>query len=338
MSNVSDQGLQFTILTCRPQDQDFRYHLACELRALGHSVTYIYLKRRPVATDMSAGVVETWSVGRLARHFVAMNRKASRHVVFNSTNLAFAGLCAGLRLLSPRAFWVFDLHDDLLYGSTGIDRRVAKARQAVSLALSDISVHAAPTLKELFPRSIHLGNGSSLPQTAKVCDDPHRVLVIARFDERFDFALMAEVATQNAEFSFDLFGQVVGRPEDVARQLDALRQLAPNVSYHGPYSDPDLNGLLSRYLLSFAPYKIDHPLTRYIDPLRYYHCLATHTGIVTTAIPQALVMADRLQIIGAAHEFGHAAERALAGRSGNGVSWREIAERLVRLVLRTGAS
>ncbi|MDB5701995.1 MAG: tuaH 2 [Sphingomonadales bacterium] len=322
--------LDFIVLTCRLRRNDFRHHLARELAGLGHKVLYIYLKRRPELTDLATGETRQLSLPDLVRFFWSFRKKRRKPVVFNSTNLVFPVLNAFLRRISGTR-WVTDMHDDLLYDAHGGRRVRERVKLALMVSQSDVIVHAAPTLQELFPHSHHLGNGSSLPALPKTREDRSQVLVIASLDDRFDFELMQSAALADPARHFSIHGHIV-KGGDAGAALDRLLSITSNISYHGPYADPDLPALFARYLVSFAPYRVDHQLTRYIDPLRFYHCLATDTGLVTTAIPQALVMTDRLKIIHDAQEVGEAIDRAIAERTQPGTSWHDVAVRLVAIL------
>ncbi len=328
---MSAAPLEIVLLTVRPRDTDFRYHLARELHALGHHVRYVFLKRHPELEDLSSGERRTMSLPELVRWFAGFRRQRVRPVVFNSTNLAFPGLCALLRAVSGTR-WVFDMHDDLLYEDRGLSRARKIARQRLLLATSDVVVHAAPALQQLFPQSQHIGNGSSLQPLPKVRRDPRAVLVLASLDRRFDFDLMRAVATRLPGHRFDIYGRVTLNDPAVAAMLDALLAAAPNIAYHQAYSDPELPGILARYLVAFAPYKVGIRFTDYIEPLRFHHCLASDTGLVSTAIPQALRMADHIELVRDADEAEAAFARAAERGGGGARSWREVAERLVAII------
>ncbi len=60
-----------------------------------------------------------------------------------------------------------DMHDDLRYHNTGIKRLREGAIVRLLDACSHVTVNAAPTLAELFPRSLHLGNASHLRPIAR---------------------------------------------------------------------------------------------------------------------------------------------------------------------------
>lgn len=317
-------GLDIIILTCRRADSDFRYHLARELHALGHRVTYIFLKRVPEVTDFSTGHTERWSFPKLLRYFAALRKRPHRPVVFNSTNLAFVGTSVLLRRLSGTR-WCLDMHDDLLYETTGLTRLRARLALKLLTANSDIIVHAAATLGTLFPRSVHIGNGSSLEALPKTRQDPAHVLVIASLDKRFDFQLMTAAARTCPNRRFEIYGHISQGNPVVAQMLQQLLEESRNISYHGAYTDPDLPTLLGRYLVVFAPYRTGIRLTEYIDPLRFHHCLASHTGLVSTAIPAAQQMRDRIELIDAATQLDAALDRAIAHPGGPARTWRDVA-------------
>ena len=326
-------ALNFIILTCRPKDFDFRYHLAFELNALGNAVTYIFLKRRPLILDMATGKSVEMTMFRFLVWFGRLRTRSPDTLVFNSTNLAFPFLNALLRTISGTR-WILDMHDDLLYSFQGVARWRAACAQRFILSQSDLVVHAAPTLKRLFPRSHHIGNGSSLQALPKTREDQHRVLVMASLDRRFDFDLMAAAAATLPRHSFDIYGRISQGDADIRAHLSALTTKNPNVTYHGPYSDLDLPGLMARYIVAFAPYRVGIRITEFIDPLRFYHCLASNTGLVSTAIPQAVAMQDRIVIMTDITQLEAALDRAIQERSGETTSWYAVAEKLMAVVAR----
>jgi hypothetical protein len=59
----------------------------------------------------------------------------------------------------------------------------------------------------------------------------------------------------------------------------------------------ELPPILERYRISIAPYRTGTDLTRYIDPLRFYHCLNAGLEVVSTDIPQARFMAKHIHVV-----------------------------------------
>lgn len=321
------------LLTCRPAHSDFRSHLARELTALGHDVTYVHLKRIPGIVDLASGTVKVLTLPQLVRRFRQLRRlpAAERPFVFNSTNLAWPGLSVLLRLVGG-APWCLDLHDDLLYDTKGVARLKARVAQRLLVASSDLMVHSAPSLGRLFPHSHHVGNGSSLQPLPKTRRDPAYVLVLASLDSRFDFDLMAETARACPERRFEIHGRISQNDPATRSALDRLLAAESNISYHGPYTDLDLPDLLARYLVAFAPYRVGVRVTDYIDPLRFYHCLASGTGLVSTPIPAAVDLNDRIEVVTSAAEVDAALDRATDRSGGPARTWREVAVHVSRLM------
>lgn len=314
------------MLTCRLKDSDFRYPLACEFAALGHPVTHIFLNRRPVMTDVASGRTTMLSLPALFRLFFGFRLRQLRPIVFNSTDLAFPLISIVLRMISGTT-WCLDIHDPLLYDSVGFDRWTKGLALSALLSNSDIVVHASPALGELYPGSIHIGNASSVEALPKVRCDESVVLILASLDDRFDFDLLDRVAGSLPERRFEIFGRIHRNKAAVEATLRQITQAHRNVSYMGPYSDTMLPQLLSRYVVTFAPYKVDRT-TALIDPLRFYHCTAANVGVVSTAIPQAVVLRDWIEVVGEGDDVEGALRRAVINRRGPIRTWRQVAEQL----------
>ena len=110
--------------------------------------------------------------------------------------------------------------------------------------------------------------------------------------------------------------------------------------HRGPYSSADLVNLTAEFSIGLAPYRVNSQLTRYIDPLRYYHCLNAGMEVVTTDIPQARLLADRLHVLHAPSEFAklimelgaNAEARRNRDPGAHLAAWRERAESLMKIV------
>jgi hypothetical protein len=322
--------LDIIILTVRERNKDFRFPLFEELAALGHRVDYVFLNRRPQFTSTQVVGSQVMSLSAFLCYMAGMRRRGRKPVVLNSTNLVYPGLTTLLRLLAGGG-WVLDMHDDLLYDSRGWRRLANRLRLRVLLANSDMIVHAAPTLVRQFPRSQHIGNGSSLKPLPKVDVDPKRVLVMSSFDGRFDVEFMRAAAQASPTYRFDLYGHVVAG-SGIQPAFAELLRTCHNVRHLGSYSDPQLPELLAHYRLSFAPYKVRHHLTDYIDPLRFYHCLNSGVAVVSTAIPQALAMPDNIHVVRDPAEVPVALAWATVRPVTPVRNWRDVAKRLVTLV------
>jgi hypothetical protein len=327
------------LLTCRPRAVDFRAALADELAAMGNDVYYVFLKSKPQVTGPGATRPREMSFPAFVAFIVRLCRGSRSVLVFNSTNLVFPFITTALRILCG-GFWCFDMHDELLYNQKGWRLMRSRLGLWTIRKFSNTLVHGAPTLTELFPESHHLGNASALQPIHREAPDFSRILIIASLDERFDFQLAEEVAGLLPERTFELFGRVSRDDPAITAKRDALLKACPNIKYFGAYEDADLPQLLARTPVMFAPYKMGSKLTRYIDPLRYYHCLNSGMEVVSTDIPQAHMLAERLHIARTPQEIAATIEwvaRDPAQRRNFNLptamhSWRQRAERLLDIV------
>jgi hypothetical protein len=328
---------RFFVFTCRDPKSDFRLPLVDALRH-HHDTYYIWLRRRPIVSGPTTNdpAVEMSLTG-LLRFIRGFRRDDRINVYFNSTNTYFPGLSAMLRLVATAGVWCLDMHDDLRYHNKGFKRWREGVIISLLRRLSHVTVHAAPTLQELFPDSPHLGNASNiLPLPRPENADPG-VLVIASFDERFDFEFLSALARACPDITFHMYGWT--RPDDTATQvaITAINAKHANISYHGPYTMGDLPGILQSYRVTVAPYRTDGLLTRYIDPLRFYHCLNAGLEVVSTDIPQARHMQDWVHVV---PDVATCVDTLAALRSGGAakqpryapITWEQRADRLVEIV------
>jgi hypothetical protein len=117
----------------------------------------------------------------------------------------------------------------------------------------------------------------------------------------------------------------------------ALRQAHTNVQYHGAYTTADLPAILGAYRITLAPYLMDSVLTRYIDPLRFYHCLNTGMEVVSTDIPQARLMGHWVHVVRDPNECADTLAAIQAGTAAKQpgyepTTWEQRARRLVYIL------
>jgi hypothetical protein len=334
------------VLTCRTPETDFRAPLARELHKLGHNVFYIYVKANPAITRLSDnGCRKQVSFLEFIGFFVRECRGAERCFVFNSTNLVFPISSAILRILAG-GIWCFDIHDDLLYDKNGFRRLSAKFSQRILYQTSDFCVHAAVTLGELFPSSHHLGNASPLMRTRRKSVDFTRVLILASIDSRFDFDFFDATAKLCRDTNFDVYGRLPVDDRCIRERLCTLLRSRENIAYRGSYVARDLPQLLERYSITLAPYRTNTRRTRYLDPLRYYHCLNAGMEVVSTDIPQANILSDALHIVESPQEVGRLLSRLKrdpsnyknVGRDTPLFTWSVRARRLMEILVRATQS
>jgi hypothetical protein len=278
------QRLRFFVFTCRdPQTEDFRLAFVEALRQ-HYDTYYIRLRRRPIITgpvEMKMSLTELLSCFWRSRHDGVLN------VYFNSTDTSHPFLSAALRLISPRGVWCFDMCDDLLLESTGLHRLRLWIALKIVRALSHIVVCSAPTLTELFPEAQHWGNASHILPLPRNTPRRNEVLIFASLDDRFDFDFVSKLADLCPSTPFHLYGRVSLGHVVTEQHLSEICKNHSNVHYCGPYTNDGLPTLLSRYDITLAPYRTDIRKARYIDPMRFYHCLNGGLELISTDIPAA---------------------------------------------------
>lgn len=328
---------RFFVFTCRDPKTDFRLPLVDALRR-HHQTYYIWLRRRPVVSgpDADSAAVEM-SLADLLRFIWRFKRDDATNVYFNSTNTYFPGMTVALRLVATPGIWCFDLHDDLRYHNTGLKRWREGMIVSVLCRLSNVVVHAAPTLQELSPRSRHLGNASNiLPAPANTAQNDH-VLIIASFDERFDFDFLSELAGLCPHIQFHLHGWTRADDPATAEQIRMIVNRNDNMIYHGGYTMAELPGILSSFRVTVAPYRMNTTITRYIDPLRYYHCLNAGLEVISTDIPQARYLEGCIHVVSDATECAQVLNEVRSGRLTKQpfytpITWEQRADELVDIL------
>lgn len=335
--HVPTERFRFYVFTCRDPRTDFRLPLVDALRR-HYETWYIWLRRRPVVSGPGLGSASVeMSLPGFLRFIRQIPREGAVNVYFNSTNTYFPGMTLILRLVAAAGVWCFDMHDDLRYHNTGLKRWREGVIVAALCRLSHVVVHAAPTLRELFPRSKHLGNASSLVSLGQAATQGDRVLVIASFDERFDFDFLSDLALICPDTQIDLHGWT--RPNDVetARKIGAIVSRHANVHYFGGYTMHDLPAILASYHISVAPYRTNTAITRYIDPLRFYHCLNAGLEMISTDIPQARYLEAAIHVASNPAECARLLTEIKAGRLAKQphyapITWEQRAAQLTHIV------
>ena len=275
----------------------------------------------------------------LARFLWRFKNNDKVNIYFNSTSTVFPVLTAFLRLVARSGVWCLDMHDDLLYHYAGVKRIRAYFGIIIMRLFSDVTVHASPRLAELFPDSQHLGNASHiLPLSRDVATDTdNKVLVLASFDERADFEFLSKVAALCPATQFHLHGWTRHGDDLTPERISTICARHENVLYCGPYAQDDLATILREFRISLAPYVTDIRMNRYIDPLRFYHCLNSGLELISTSIPQAVHMQKWIHIV---HDPAECADTLAKLQSGalamrdtyTPISWQQRVDRLVAII------
>ena len=215
---------------------------------------------------------------------------------------------------------VYDCMDELS-GFVGAPPEL-KSREAQMFAAADVvftggaSLYAAKRNQHpnvhAFPSSIdvhHFRRGGADPQDQQAIAHP-RVGFFGVLDERFDAALMGEVARLRPEVHFILIGPVVKiHPDSLPR--------AENVHYLGGKSYDQLPAYLAGWDVAMLPFARNES-TRFISPTKTPEYLAAGKPVVSTPIQDVISgYGDEglVAIASTAFEFAEAIDAALQPQS-----------------------
>lgn len=276
-----------------PHESDFRFALAEALDSMNFDVTYVYFQKKSVVYEVGVRRRVTMTQKQFHQHMRRRFRSEKRLIVFNSTDL-YALRRSLLLRLKIGGIWCFDVHDDLLYEMNGWERLKARVRQRLIVAASHIQVCAAPSLIELIPSARHLGNASNVSRIARRDIDWNKILVMSSIDKRFDFVFLRSTAERLSSMHFCIYGYIGDEP--ARRAVAQMTEACPNITYQGPYQNSDIQKIISNFSVMLAPYALN-PLTRYIDPLRFYHGLRSGMELVSTPIPAVHTMSGLVHVV-----------------------------------------
>ncbi|MBI4382694.1 MAG: hypothetical protein HY579_01510 [Nitrospinae bacterium] len=227
------------------------------------------------------------------------------------------------------SIWIYDVFDYFFYDSTGKILLMKKIKDGLNRMMADKVMVLSQNLIEVYPSAFHLDNASHLQPAGKKGGPRKSDAVLASFDARFDYGLMADLAELLPDFAFHFHGWIKDDSAKIKSALDELTARRSNVVYHGPYSNAELDELLNDYDIGLLPYVQNHVLTRYVNPDKLYHYLCKGMEVVATPIPQAQTMRDKIHLAGGAREFAQKlraiAENGLAlndGRFHLSNNWR----------------
>ncbi len=343
-TTATTQRFRFFIFTGRNPSTDFRRPLVEALRRLNYETYYITSEseytfdRRPwVSGPSEHDPLVEMSRWELLNFFLRFRRGDKINVYFNSTSTAYPFLSLLLKIVARRGVWCLDFHDDLYYDYTGLTRLRAILAVGMMRLLSDVAVHASPQLTEVFPGSLHLGNASHLLPLQRDNVNPNGILVITSFDARFDFEFFEKVAQSSRTSEFHVYGSIDPSDTAILEWVRGICERNANIHYHGAYSLDDLPIVLRDFKICLAPYRTGVRATRYIDPLRFYHCLNSGMEVVSTDIPQARRMIDWVHVV---RDPLECAETLMAIQAGKltklagyrPITWEQRVDRLIAIL------
>lgn len=143
-----------------------------------------------------------------------------------------------------------------------------------------------------------------------------RLLYIGSISSWLDDALVAQVACMHPDWSFVFIGPI-------ELESRALRSL-PNVHLLGPRPHGTLPGYLAGAAACLIPFNIS-PLTRAVNPVKFYEYLAAGKPVASTALPEVERYADIAYVQSPQLSFARAAELAVAEGVNSALAARRLA-------------
>jgi len=337
-----DTAMTFYFFASRLFENDFRVPLIRALIAKGHEVLHVRIGRVNVLTGPNGERTEfKGAVGFLKLiayiHTHSKARKSLR-IFFDST-----GAVVPIRSLLLRVFfrglWCFDIFDDLSYELRGLSR--LKRRLGVFLLtwLSPIKLVRSRQMFRIVPGAYYFDNAAHTRRIDRSAGDFGDIVTLFSIDNRFDFALIREIATSAPELKIYLYGRIVEDDPTTKRRLEELRANSPNVVYRGEYRLDDADSILAPFGIGLAPYVMNNRLTRFISPDKYHLYLNSGMEVISTDIPHARDMNERIHVARSAKDIIQLAARIRSDPSfrknsnpNNDLSWDARADDLVEII------
>ncbi|HJV66010.1 MAG TPA: hypothetical protein VJ550_09760 [Geomonas sp.] len=219
----------------------------------------------------------------------------------------------------PDSLFIYDVYDDFRYEKCRWELVTRYLNDLRWRFYCDKTMVLEKGLQRLYPSSFHLNNASHLrplPYNGDPTD--HRLVYIGSIDRRVNFDLLGHLAAQSG-VTLDIYGSCHCDSIDAEEFLQNLLQQHPNVTFKGPYDNDDLPNILSRYRIGIVPYKVNHRLTRHVNPDKIYHYLNSGLEVIASPIPQALQLADYLHLVHVPQDWAtvldEAAHKPRAGKN-----------------------
>lgn len=297
-------------ISARSYGQDFRKFLLEALRADGHETWHVKVGRRNTLTG--ADGIEDFDgilgLLRLIRRLRAIG--AHGKVVYLDTTGAIMPARSLLFRMGLRAgTWCFDVYDNLVYNYRGV--RLLKTRASLWLLsrLSHVTILLSRESLRLFPEAYHLDNAWDIPRQDRDFRASRDFVVLSAIDERFDFDFLGEVARLLPDRSIVIHGYVLHEKPTVRQRMADLCARYPNVTFKGRYAFEDVPDIVRPFGIGLTPYVAGAPMTEFINPDKYYLFLQAGLELISTDIPQARRMADRIHIASKPQDVAEIARR-----------------------------
>ena len=335
-------GEAFCFISSRLLETDFRKPLIDALLTKGCQVWHVRVGRRNILTKPNARQLEFNGVCgfvTLIRHINRACANWGSPVVFIDTTGAFVPLRSVMLRFLLGGLWCFDIFDNLLYDARGLNRFKRSVQIALLAHLSPIQIVLSKETLRLFPEAYHLDNDAHTTHFIRPFDAYRDLVSLFAIDERFDFELVRRLAQLAPELKIHLYGRIASNDPSIRDHFEKLRTSCRNLSYHGEYRSTEVDAILANFGIGFTPYVTNSQLTDFINPDKYYLFLKSAMEVISTDIPQARRLKDRVHIARSAHEVLALASRIKTDANfrknqegGNEFDWARRAEELIQLV------
>jgi hypothetical protein len=335
-------GATFCFISSRLFETDFRRPLIDALLTKGCVVLHVRVGRRNVLTKPDAQQLEFIGLRgfvTLVRHINRARRNWAAPVVFIDSTGAFVPLRSLILRCLLGGLWCFDIFDNLLYDACGLNRWKRSVQIALLAHLCPIQIVLSKDASRLFPKAYHLDNAAHTMHYVRPLEVYRDLVILFAVDRRFDFELVRRVAELAPDLKIHLYGRIVSNDRSIADEFEELRAKNPNLIYHGEYRFADVDAIVANFGIGFTPYVTNSQLTDFINPDKYYLFLKSGMEVISTDIPQARWLKDRIHIARSADDVLELANRIKADASfrrnktdGNEFDWASRADELIRLV------
>lgn len=239
-----------------------------------------------------------WMIGK----FVLSGSQSDDAVIFNSVGYYWFWNVLYLRLVLPRSVLVFDVFDWLYYDAKHLKLLMMKCVDMIYRKVSDGIVVVTPELRSHYPGAFLLDNATYVSKAVVTKPDKNAVVVMGSLDNRLDFKLLEDVIDQLVEVDFHFHGWILDYHPDLKVHFARFSE-RPNVYYHGPYENSDLESMLKPYGIGLLPYSTSNRINNFVNPEKIYHYLQAGLEVISTPIPQAKRMEDYVHIAATPCEF-----------------------------------
>jgi hypothetical protein len=332
---------QFYVFSVRAYEHDFRQFLIAALRRQGHRVCHIHIGRSTRVTD-DGGTRSDFpgAAGflRLLRRLRASARSAADPVFIDSTGPYTPVRSLALRAALGPGIWCYDIFDNMSYDYRGWMRLRTGVAIRVLCRLSPVQLTLSRETLRLFPSAIHLDNAAHTGPITRTAPNDRDLVLLSSIDERLDIEFVRRLAALAPDRSLFVYGRAAS-----AQRLDALLHERPNIVYRGEFGYGDIDAILAPFSVALAPYAINK-LTEYINPDKYYYFLNSRMEVISTDIPQARRMRERIHIAQSPADVPTIMERLRAdpkfrkNAAGPVIGWDQRASELVEIIARAGAA